>query len=85
MFLEGLKFVMGLIVGGFLLTGMLALAIGGAELFVYWRRKRRRPQREAKARALRCATLRLRECAVFHFFYCTEDWIPTPDKSEHLQ
>lgn len=85
MFLEGLKFALGLIVGGFLLTGMFALAIGGAELFAYWRRKRRRPQREAKARALRCATPLLRECAVFHFFYCTEDWIPTPDKSEHLQ
>jgi hypothetical protein len=85
MFLMGLKFALGLIVGGFLLTGMLALAIGGTELFAYWRKKRRRRLWGAKARAQRRAMPRFRDRAFFQFSYRSDDWLPVTDKTKYLQ
>jgi hypothetical protein len=82
MFLAGLKFALGFIMGGFLLTGMLALAVGGAELFAYWRKKHRRRTWKAKALAQRRAMSRFSERVVFQFSYRTDDWTPTSDKTE---
>jgi hypothetical protein len=82
MFLAGLKFALGLITGGVLLTGMLALAIGCAEQFAYWRKKRPHRLWAQKTHAQRRAMSRLRERAVFQFLYRTNDWIPTSDKTE---
>jgi hypothetical protein len=85
MFLAGLKFALGLIAGGFLLTGMLALAIGGAELFAYWRKKRPHRLWRAKTHAQRRAMPRFRERAFFQFSYRSDDWLPAPSKTESLQ
>lgn len=85
MFLAGLKFALGLVVGLVLLLGVVTLGLIGAELFDHWRRKRRHRLWEAKVRALRCATPQFRERVVFQFFYRSDDWVPTPDKSEYLQ
>jgi hypothetical protein len=83
MFLAGLKFALGLITGGVLLAGMLALVLGGAELFAYWRKKRPHRLWGAEARAQPRAMPRFRERAVFQFSYRSDDWIPTQDKSEY--
>jgi hypothetical protein len=83
MFLTGLKFFLGYIVGGLLFTGMLALATGGAE--IYLRRKRRRRLRTEKTRAQRCAMPRFREHAAFQFTYRSDDWLSASDKPEALR
>jgi hypothetical protein len=85
MFLEGLKLALGLVTGLGLFAGILGFVIIGPELFAHWRKKHRRRLWETKACALRRAMPRFRERAVFQFSYRTNDWISTPDKSEHLQ
>ena len=85
MFLAGLKFALGLVVGLVFLSGIATLGLIGAELFDHWRKKRRHRLWEARVRAHRCAMPQFRERAVFQFRYRSDDWIPTPDKSEYLQ
>jgi len=85
MFLAGLKFALGLVAGLVLLSGVATLGLIGAELFDYWRKKRRRLQWKAKVSTLRRATLQFHERAVFCFRFRTDDWIPMRDKSEYLQ
>ena len=85
MFLAGLKFALGLAVGLVFLSGIAALGLIGVELFDHWRKKRRDRLWEAKVRAHRCAMPQFRERAVFQFCYCSDEWIPTRDKTEYLQ
>jgi hypothetical protein len=85
MFFAGLKFALGLIVGGFLLAGVLGLAIGVAELFSYRRKKRQYRPWKTKERAHRRAMPRFREHAVFQFSYRSDDWMSASDKSEALR
>lgn len=85
MFVAGLKFALGLVVGWTLLLSVAALALTGAARFDRWREERRRLQWKAKVHALRHGTPQFRERAVFCFHFRTDDWIPTCDKTEHLQ
>jgi hypothetical protein len=85
MFLAGLKFALGLAVGAVLLSGVAMLGIIGTELFDRWRKKRQHVLWKAKTRVQRGAMPQFRERAVFQFCYRSDDWIPTPDKSEYLQ
>jgi hypothetical protein len=85
MFLAGLKFALGLAVGMPLLLCVAVFALIGMARFDRWLEKRKRLQWEAKTHALRHATPRFRERAVFCFRFRTDDWIATHDKSEYLQ
>ena len=85
MFLAGLKFALGLVVGWTLLSGVAILALLAAVRLDCWREKRRRLQWEVKARALRCTMPEFRECAVFCFRFRTDNWRSKYDKTEHLQ
>jgi hypothetical protein len=85
MFLAGLKFALGLVVGLLLVSGIFFLSLIAMDLLAYWRKKCRRRLWEAKARAPLRAVLRFRERAVFQFFYRSDDWLSVPDKTEFLR
>lgn len=84
MFLAGLKFALGLVVGLTLLPGVVILGIVGAVLFDRWRRERRF-RRMAKARDPHRATPRFRERAVFCFRFDADDWKRKRPLSESLR
>ena len=85
MFLAGLKFALGLIAGMSIFLGMLVLALMGAELFGYWRKKRQRRLDVTNARALKHVMPQIRESAVFCFCFRTDDWLRTRDATKYLQ
>jgi len=85
MFLAGLEFAFGLAVGLTLFSCIAVLGIIGAELLDRWRKRRQRLLYEAKARALQHVFPQIRGHVVFCFRFRTNDWIATPDKSEHLR
>jgi hypothetical protein len=85
MFLAGLKFALGLVVGLTLISGVAMLGLIGAELFGRWRKRRQRRLYEARSRALLHVMPQIREHAVFCFRFRTDDWIRVRDKSEHLR
>jgi hypothetical protein len=85
MFLAGLKFALGLVAGLSLFAGILISAVIGAELLSCWRKKHRLRLCKTNTRARRRTVPHFQERAVFRSFYRFDDWIPTPDKSEHLQ
>lgn len=85
MFLAGLKFALGLVVGLTFLSGVATLGLIGAELFDRGRKGRQRRLYEAKSRALQHVMPQIRERAVFCFRFRTNDWMRTRDKSEHLR
>jgi hypothetical protein len=85
MFLAGLQFALGLVVGVTFLSGVATLAMIGATLFDRWRKKRRHLQYGAKARALGRATPQFRERAVFCFHFRTDHWLSKSDKTKNLR
>lgn len=84
MFLEGLKFGLGLVAGMSVLSVLSLLGIVVVELLSYWQRKRRGRMYVAKTRALQRVTRQIREHAVFCFRFRTDDWIRMRDKTKHL-
>lgn len=84
MFLEGLKFGLGLVAGMSVLSVLSLLAVVVVELFSYRQRKRRGYMYAANARSLRHARPQIRERAVFCFRFRADDWIPMRDKTKHL-
>jgi hypothetical protein len=82
MFLTGLKFALGFIVGGILLAGVLSLAIGVAELFAYCRKKLRPRLGDTESRVHRHVLSPSRECAVFCFGLRSDDWLSKRAKTE---
>jgi hypothetical protein len=83
MFLAGLIFALGLVVGTTFFVGVAAFALIGAARFDRWRERRRRFQWEAKAHAQLRANPQLREHAVFCFRFRTGDWLSKSGKTEY--
>jgi hypothetical protein len=84
MFLAGLKFALGLVVGLSLLSGIATLGIFVTAIFDGWRKKRRGRLWNAKSLAQSSTPLQFRERAVFQLNYRTDDWLLESDKPERL-
>ncbi len=84
MFLEGLKFALGLIAGLCVFSGMSVLALVGVELFALWRRKRLCRMYAAQAHALKHVLPPIMEHAIFCFRFCSDDWLSIHEKNERL-
>ncbi len=78
MFLDGLKFALGIIAGISIFSGMFVLALVGAELFALWRRERGRRLYPARTRVSQ-----IRERVVFCFHFHTSDWIRMRDETRY--
>jgi hypothetical protein len=85
MFLEGLKFALGLVAGWVLFSGLVFLTIVCVEIFARWREKHRPCLWRTKVQTMQSVLPQISERVVLRFSYHTDDWIPASDKSEFFQ
>lgn len=83
MFLAGLKFALGLVLGLTLLSGFATLGLIGAELYDRWRQKYNFCLQKERVRALRHPMPPIR--VSFRFLYRTDDWIAEHHKAKDLE
>ena len=83
MFLAGLKFALGLMVGLTLFSGVALLGMIGVTLLDHWRKKRRDGLFDAKPTAKPHTVPQIR--VVFRSVYRTDDWIRARGETEYLR
>jgi hypothetical protein len=85
MFLAGLKFALGLVVGLLLIAGIFMLSLVATDLLASWRKRRQHRLDTARVRARKHVMPQMSTRVAFSFRFCTDDWVPVPDKSKYLQ
>jgi hypothetical protein len=85
MFLAGLKFALGLVVGLLLFAGIFMLSLIATDRFAGWRKRRQHHLDADRARVFKHVMPQVRKCAVFCFRFRTDDWKQVPRKTEHLK
>jgi hypothetical protein len=85
MFLAGLKFALGLVVGLLLVSGIFFLSLIAMDLLAGWRKRRQRHLDAGRTHVLKHVMPQVTERALFCFFFRSDDWKQVPRKTKYME